>query len=165
MSGTTISNLPAAGSVGLTDLFAKVALGSPNVTQRATITQLIAAFSGQTVPGVLSFSNGISGTEGVNFSQFNPSAASPGYIRLPGGVTIQWGSGTTAGTGEADFNFPTSFSSNPWVILATTFSLIPANAAVINVFNYTNIAASITGHQASGAAIIVQFFWAAIGPT
>lgn len=76
MSGTTISALPAASSVGSTNILPIVALGSPNVTQRATFAQVFAGLAGQTIPGTLA-------TQGVT----NGSVAAAGYVgELLGGV-------------------------------------------------------------------------------
>ncbi len=61
MSGTTISNLPAAAGAITTDLVPVVEVGSPNVTKRLTIAQFLASvlpLAGGTLTGTLTVSVG-----------------------------------------------------------------------------------------------------------
>jgi hypothetical protein len=150
MSGTTISNLPAAGSVSATDLLVKVALGTPNVTQRAN-------------PGT-------TGTEVTTFAQFAPLAAAAGVITLPGGVKIEWGNGTTSASSLTltTITFSAAFSSTPWVCLAQPFinSGIEFITLCVLLNTLTTTQAAFSGYNTqTGAAFSFEFFWIAIGPT
>jgi hypothetical protein len=167
MSGTTISNLPAAGSVGVTDLFVKVALGSPNVTQRCTTSQVFAALSGQTIAGPLSVTNpGTASTEVTTFAQFAPSAASSGYIHLPGGVTMQWGSATTSGAlAQVTITFPVGFSGTPWTIQALINNTPEPLYAVASGNATATTAVFWTWQTSTSALTAATFYWFAIGPT
>ena len=62
MSGTTISALPAASSVLSTDLVPVVELGTPNVTKRANIGQVLSSvlpLAGGKMTGPIELSNNV----------------------------------------------------------------------------------------------------------
>ncbi|MDE2100785.1 MAG: hypothetical protein KGL39_26300 [Patescibacteria group bacterium] len=172
MSGTTISNLPAAGSVSTSDLFVKVALGSPNVTERCTGTQIFNALAGFTVPGTLSASNGTTGTQAVNFSQFGASLGANGLFKIPGGVTVQWGVAATSGSGPstATITFPTAFSNSPygaWCTIITNNNAIfePFAIAVNTLGASTMQVYSFNTALGIVSPAVATFFWVVIGPT
>lgn len=173
MSGTTISNLPSAGSVPTTNLLPTVLLGTPNVTQRATVTQLLAnaltTLAGQTIAGTLSATNGATGTQVVNFSQFNPTAAASGVIHFPGGVTLQWGTAAIAGSSYTVVAFGYVFSGTPWLVMFQPYDTTTAQPWAVGQGPIAPIAggASVFGYNTSSGAqvAIPNSFWVAIGPT
>lgn len=160
MSGTIISTLPAASGVNASDLVAKVTLGSPNITQRATISQVAAGIGAAGFPGTVSIgTGGTSGTNAVNYAQFNPTASTPGLIYLPGGVEMQWGQ-TPSSSNLYTLIFPVAFR-ELWSLQLTpctlgTFgcSIYVSNGvqASFNIFN-----------TSTGAGATSAFFWFAIG--
>lgn len=72
-------------------------------------------------PGTVSASNGTTGTNVVNWSQF-ATAAGSGYIThlIPGGYRETTGSTlvTTDGSGNATITFPVAFTANPIVVVS-----------------------------------------------
>ncbi len=62
---------------------------------------------------------GTSGAQAVNFGQFTNSLVAAGYQKLPGGLIIQWGTGSVAANGTTTGTFPITFP-NAALIFATT---------------------------------------------
>lgn len=166
MSGTTISNLTAISSIGTADLVAVVRLGSPNVTYKGTVAQLLAVLSGDTLDGPVSVTNpGTAGNEVLNFSQFNPTVAMNGFIHFPGGVTLQWGFDTTNSSGNFTVTFPYTFSGSPYSITVTANNSIPTTPLLDSYSSVSDT--SFTAHTTlvSGVGSPSGFSWVAMGPT
>lgn len=47
------------------------------------------------------------------------SVLTNGYVKLPGGLIMQWGTGFVSGGGSAQINFPISFPTNVLNVVAT----------------------------------------------
>lgn len=172
MSGTAISALPAGGAPTTNALLPIVTLGSPNVTQRITIAQVLNLLNGNSINGPLSLGTpGTTGTELVNFSQFNPTAAGNGTITFPGNVRLQWGSSTTvlsAGFTQIMVTFPVAFAAAPWAIIGfpTTASnslFIPVVLACQVITASTANFYSFNSTGGAGAPEAAAFFWVAAG--
>ena len=105
---------------------------------------------------IFSAANGTTGNQVVNISQFTTSTAAAGYVRVPGGIIIQWGTNTVGGGGSVAVTFPLQFPNACRSITATT-----------NVGNNSTQAmswsgASVTGFTMWGAAA-APGSWMAIG--
>jgi len=46
------------------------------------------------------------------------SVSTNGYVKLPGGLIMQWGTGSVSGGGSAQINFPISFPTNVLNVVA-----------------------------------------------
>lgn len=106
-------------------------------------------------------SPGISGTQVVNFSQFNPNTTTTGSCLLPGGLILNWGVSTTPGGGALAVGFNRSYASACFAVIATTFTTSPAStvsAAIASVGSFN--AATYQSGVLTGA---VTFYWMAIG--
>lgn len=109
---------------------------------------------------------GTTGNQVVNFSQFNPTTGANGFIKLPGGVTEQWGNATTAAGGTKAVTFPTAFSNTPWAITVSAVNSVSATISSVA----SAPAADKNGFTAqcnlvSGVGTASVFYWRAIGPT
>ena len=51
-------------------------------------------------------------------SVFNPTKATPGYVRMPGGLILQWDYVVSQPSGTTTYNFPVAFPNNCLIILA-----------------------------------------------
>lgn len=96
-------------------------------------------------------------------------ASATGYIRLPGGITLQWGNATSA-VGVTTVTFPVSFSSTVWAILALpkdASNAGPASPVALETTTvYTNAGFNLfTFDTTTGAFVAANFFWFAVGPT
>ena len=110
-----------------------------------------------------SAADGTSGKEVVNKSQFGSSAAQSGYVKLPGGIMIQWG--VTPSVAPCTVNFPTAFSGAPWSVQVTVNNATSSGAYGISASSLT---ASSFYYKNIGYQNVVQAFTAtyiAIGPT
>lgn len=125
-----------------------------------------AAITGaSTVTGALTVSTpGTSGNQVVNFSQFNPNAGFAGYVRFPGGVTMQWGNSTGP---SVNITFPVAFSGTPWNIQAILKDAPSGGttgyAQITNTYSSTGFTAVTISSASNG--ITANFFWFAVGPT
>jgi hypothetical protein len=78
---------------------------------------------------------------------FDASLSANGYQRLPSGLIIQWGSGTTPGSGTTAVSFPIAF---PTACRSLAFADVNAGTATsqAHMIGYTGLTAS--GFSASG---------------
>lgn len=108
--------------------------------------------------------DGITGKEVVNFSQFDPNLAFVGHIKLPGGITLQWGN-SSGPTATVTFDVP--FAGVPYTIQCTLKDAPAGGQAVFVQVTTTYNASGFTAFTISGPSIGVaaNFFWFAIGPT
>lgn len=163
MSGTKISAFPTVASVVSTDLIPMVRPGTPNVDYVVAGSQMAGYLANATVPGALAVGNGTAGSNAVNFSQFNPSAVSLGYIHLPGGVTLCWGqAGVNGGNQPLAVTFNYTFSGTPWSAQVSAAaqevvaSFTGLGATGMNVYGQI----STTGSYASAT-----IYYLVVGPT
>lgn len=98
-------------------------------------------------------------------SQFGNSLANPGYQKLPGGLIVQWGSGThSGGSGSQAVTFPQAFPNACLISYATNAASGPPSA-FHGTGNETRTGLTIYSATASGvaAAAGTSFKWLAIG--
>ena len=86
---------------------------------------------------------------------FPGTLANPGYMKLPGGLLIQWGSGTYSST-LVNYNFPIPFTS-------AIFSIVSTNNGSSNVINAAYIVSLSTFNIATNSATPLPGSWFAIG--
>ena len=94
--------------------------------------------------------------------------ATPGYVILPGGLIIQWGSATVAGDGSAALpvSFPLTFPTNVFAVLPGTAQYNSGDGAQLCNGTEDTSARSTTGatfRAIGGSATPVTFNWIAIG--
>lgn len=82
------------------------------------------------------------------------TVASSGYVDLPGGITLQWGAGSTT-SGTATVSFPKAFSAAPYTVVATD------NGA--GSWSTTNASFCGTGGASASAVTIRSVTWNGIG--
>lgn len=93
-----------------------------------------------------------------------------GYIDLPGGLTMQWGTGSTTG-GTATITFPKAFSNTPFSMCATDLGATgwsTTNATFLGIGAKTATTAVIRSVNWTGSAMALAtafFGYMAIGPT
>lgn len=105
----------------------------------------------------------------INFSQFAPLATFSGHIDLPGGVTLNWGNGSS-GVGLQTVTFSKGFSTGPWCVLMTLKDAPntgpPAAVGLELTTVVTNLGFNMFSfNTTTGALTAANFFWFAIGPT
>lgn len=148
-STTNVANLNAASLSGAT--FAAPGAIGGGTPSTGAFTTLTASTAGTT------------GTQVVNFSQFNPSVVASGYTLLPGGLIFQWGSGTTPIGGAVAVGFPITF---PAAVFSLTISVVGpgfGNGVVATVPTTAGFNA-ITGNNSTGVqGGPVLFHWKATG--
>lgn len=129
---------------------------------RSTGTQQQFANAAETDAGIISnkavtpFSLGVS----------SKSLATNGYLRIPGGLIIQWGNSSTSAGGSATVLFPITFPNAVTIVLATDI----ANAATSGAANIVSSGVSPTLSQSTfyaitdtGATVSTPFNWMALG--
>lgn len=87
--------------------------------------------------------------------------ATNGYIKLPGGLIIQWGitGNVTGGGGTATITYPTPFVASTYAVVLTPLVAGTSPGAQSSVSSTTNTQFSMqNGQNTTGA-----FYWAAIG--
>lgn len=118
ITGNTTITGTLGGLTGLT-----VASGGATVKGNSTITGTLGGLTGltvasggatitgnSTVTGTMTVSNGTSGTQAVNYSQFPASLVASGSASLPSGLQLRWSNGTVGGAGTTAITFPSAFS-------------------------------------------------------
>jgi hypothetical protein len=114
----------------------------------ANFTQVVAALNGISSGAfplvnaqgnftTLTAANGTSGTQVVNFSQFNPTLGSSGILYFPGGGIFQWGSGVSGAGGNVTINYGTVFSTATDQVFPTLVGSSPGNYG-IQTFGYAS---------------------------
>lgn len=108
-------------------------------------------------PGTVSASNGTTGTNVVNFSQFAQSKAADGYITLPGGIKLQWGSESVTLSGNAaTISFPSSFSG--FYTLVVCNGAAPSSQDFVNVTGQNADEFVINVPDKASGAFVVNYF-------
>jgi len=139
VAGTTAGTLALSGSAsGTVTLRTPAAAGTNTLTLPATTSTLIA---------LTDFTN-------------NQSLSSSGYLKLPGGMILQYGSGSTDGAGQGSVTFPIAFTTN------SVISIIPYSnltiASVAKTLSSTGFTNAIFNTN-TGNGISSTFGWIAIG--
>jgi hypothetical protein len=96
-------------------------------------------------------------------SAFGSFLASPGYQKLPSGLIIQWGSGSTNSSGVITQTLPTTFPTG-WFGGWATVQQSGAYTANVTVLNTTTM--GITGYITTSGAVVgagLAINWIAIG--
>lgn len=84
-----------------------------------------------------------------------------GYITLPGGVVLQWGSELNVGSGST-ISFPTAFGGVPWSVTVTWRGTAVGGEDTVGVSSTSSTGFTITHNDMGGAG--ADWFWMAIGP-
>lgn len=168
MSGTAISNLPAASSALSTDLIPAVEVGSPNVTKRVTVTQLQAGLlptTGGDLSGPLVLENAVAlqaedNTDAIH-NLLVVDASNNTNLYNAGGGTLQFNA--QAGTTEGSMT-----NAGVWTLggVQLASSAITANAVTYNStaghaiafgWNGTNLLGYVDGTGTPGALATVAY--------
>lgn len=100
----------------------------------------------------------------------NSSIGTSGWVDLPGGLTMQWGGGSTT-NGRATVTFPKAFSASPYSMCATDNGAggwSTTNASFLGIGNRTATTAVISSVHWNGSVMestVAAFFYMVIGPT
>jgi len=96
----------------------------------------------------------------VAFPAQGQSLVPNGYVKLPGGLTIQWGLGASDAAGTAVVTFPTPFDTACLQLVAT--AIVSNQIMAVSSFTQSNFTA-YNNARADGAGITGSFRWIAIG--
>ncbi|MCZ7932182.1 hypothetical protein O9X90_07645 [Agrobacterium leguminum] len=100
----------------------------------------------------------------------NSTIGSSGWVDLAGGLTMQWGTGTTT-SGRATVTFPKAFSAAPFSMCATDNGAggwSNSNATFLGIGARTPITAEVRSVNWNGSTMSLTtalFFYMVIGPT
>jgi hypothetical protein len=111
--------------------------------------------------GELFFTRGATGTEIQLTGPGNPNNSSPGVTFLPGGMLLQWGSGTSSGITTTPVSFPVTFNNCYGVQL--TYLDATAHRNNIGLVTITSSGFSLSIKDSSGNFNALAFYWMAIG--
>lgn len=98
------------------------------------------------------------------FGGSNQSQTSPGYLKLPSGIIIQWSTVLNNVSGFAPWTYPIAFPSEVWTVLSTAGTLSPdveMTATLVGVPSVVNCTASVfvAGVQSSTPGqVSVRYF-------
>lgn len=97
----------------------------------------------------------------LNKHEFAASIGGDGYMRLPGGFLMQWGSATTDASGVATINFPVAFKTgaSAYSFTCATVSTIVRPTAGTATTQGIESRSSTTGALVAGASVS----WFAVG--
>lgn len=96
----------------------------------------------------------------VNFPGLAQSLAGNGYVKLPGGLILQWGLEDVPGT-PTTYNFPIPFPNGIFSIVASARPM--AAAASANAINLSTSQFQLAGLAFAGGYTPVAINWIAIG--
>lgn len=85
-----------------------------------------------------------------------------GYQKLPGGLIIQWGLGTTPNGDGVVVNFPIPFPTAPLVMLAS-YANAASSPTCITVAQPTQFAGVVFAATPAGVLVASAFYWIAVG--
>lgn len=90
------------------------------------------------------------------------SAASSGYQKLPSGIIIQWGYGTTAGSGGVALTFPVAF---PTACLSVTATPVNGGLTAVSVVvaAYSRFSTTVYAATPATAGVAIGVGYIAIG--
>jgi hypothetical protein len=96
------------------------------------------------------------------------SLGTTGYITLPGGLIMQWGAGSSTGTGYVATAYPIAFPTNVFRVLLTDSAGSLAQTHVVSIDGVNNppSTANFSAYVAlptTQAAASSAFFWLALG--
>lgn len=120
----------------------------------------VVAMSGNKITGL---PNGTTSGDAVHFGQFAQNIGT-GYITLPGGMLLQWGTATTNGSGTITVTFPTAFPSAVRSITANpSFAGVNTICMSVGAVSTTTAAFYSNAGFSNSAAPTVVFYWMAVG--
>lgn len=98
----------------------------------------------------------------ANAQPMTQSAASNGYVKLPGGLILQWGtSGNILAGSNLLISYPTAFTTAAYAVTASAASALDGSAPISGLVELVNASQfRIHNYSASGSA---SFYWHAIG--
>lgn len=89
------------------------------------------------------------------------SKATSGYLTLPGGILLQWGTANNVGSGSS-ITFPTAFGGTPYSITLTWRGTAAGGEDTSGIPSYNSTSFTISHNDMGGAG--ADWFWMAIGP-
>lgn len=92
----------------------------------------------------------------------NQSKTTNGYVKLPGGLILQWGTGNTGGSSAISVTFPVAFP-NACLNGHATVNLSGNPNAFMSVSTPTASAMTVQSSTTTGGQMNIPFFWFAIG--
>jgi hypothetical protein len=96
-------------------------------------------------------------------NEFGLSAAGNGYQKLPSGLILQWGAGSTGVGGVANVTFPIAFPTAAYFVNAVLAEGSP-NPFIVGIGGPSTTNVPVYASTAAGAGLSgVGFFWFAIG--
>lgn len=97
----------------------------------------------------------------VSFPQQGQSLAASGYVKLPGGLIIQWGSTSGLTGGSGSITFPTPF---PTACFAFNATLVPsAGYGFVSADTPTTTSVQVVTRNSSATPTLFAFSWIAVG--
>jgi hypothetical protein len=165
LSAAAVATLPLANTVpaGTLIYFSSLTSGAPSVARQSTDT--IAAASGSSALTSMALldgedlileSNGnnqwvaIGGSARLKYAGgFGASLGDSGYQKLPSGLIIQWGTGTTNASGLATVTWPIAF---PTAVLFAGAYLNNANNSTVQANTPTTTGCNVTSYIANTGA-------------
>lgn len=121
-TATGTLNMGTNAITGVTTLTTKA------VTATGTITAVNVAAS-----STITAAAGTSGTQVVNFAQFENFFTAIGGCNLPGGLQFRWGSGSVGAAGETAINYATAFTTETLQVLVGLNYAAGAPPSVVTV--------------------------------
>lgn len=102
----------------------------------------------------------------VQLTRGVPTISASGYVYLPGGVLMQWGTNSAVWNGTPTITFPLAFSAAPYSITANTETGGASLRAYVTVGTFTATTWKPTLYAEGGSLITLArvLYWVAIGP-
>ena len=102
----------------------------------------------------------------VQLTRGVPTISASGYVYLPGGVLLQWGTNAAVWNGTPTIAFPLAFSAAPYSITANTKTAGSSSRAFVTVGTLTTTTWTPTLYADGGvvAGTSRDLYWMAIGP-
>lgn len=156
-NATNATNLVSGGTIASNVTATTQSLGTNNTTVATTAFVLA-----NTTSGVTSVDSATGAVVLANLAAFGRSLAANGYQKLPGGLIIQWGTGTIPDgpTGTVTVTFPTTFP-NAFLSGQATLNLsyTPAYSPLIDATTTSSMRLNL--YYTGGAP--APIFWLAVG--
>lgn len=133
-------------------------ISASQIQASGATTGQVLTYNGSTSTWVASAAPSAAPSSTADFTGANQSlSASSGYQKLPGGLIIQWGTGT----GGTAFNFPIAFPNACRVVVITPdpFNSIGIGSGV----TFNNTSATPYTNAGNGNALGVSVHWVAYG--
>ena len=103
----------------------------------------------------------------LSFPNQDQSLATPGYVTLPGGLIVQWGSSvvSTNVSGNASISFPKTFTSSVATIVVSNGDVAPSGVSFLGLEGTSTTGFNIRVNTAAGSAYVGAYRanWLAVG--